>query len=189
MQPSLPTKSEDQKSFFICSVEPSDLPAFQEALSLAAVPHKVVTGHYTHREGELKGQGVDEQSFLIPLDYLAVVTGTGYLETQESILVLGAFDANWRVNGRPAHLAFLDLNKADVPLGAFRSVSQATAHELGDYTIDGSTYYACQPLVTVAPRGHLSGEHHHSAGQPVPAPDAPRTVDASAAQADTLPAS
>lgn len=111
--------------------------AFERDMTFAGLKLKRVVGAY-------KGQ--TEVSFVTPLDTLYAATASGWLDGQESILVLSSRPlVEGRVAGwRDAALLFLlpdgrpDPQKPAVPLGRFVAANQATALAQDAWTFDPS---------------------------------------------------
>lgn len=100
---------------------------FAQYLVTNEIGHKEVLGCY---------KGVQERAFVLNMDNLGVVFEAGFLTDEESILVLGAYNArDWR---KATLYGISSTWERDI--GWFRSVPEAEAKAQDAWTYDPSIY-------------------------------------------------
>lgn len=113
---------------------------FLEELAGQGVTAKTVKGGYTM---ESTGELVIEPAYIIPAEQWPIVSASGFVDQQESVLVLGPKAS--RDAHRPAMLHFLSLTASRLPvfLGYFVDCEEHIAKAQAGWTEDDGVFYAC----------------------------------------------
>lgn len=128
-----------QRSYVIFALDNSPDVAYRlQCLQRQGITAKAVQGGYTM---ESTGETVVETSYIIPTEQWAKVFASGFVDKQESVLVLGPKAS--RDAYRPAMLYFLSGPELPVFLGYFVDCAEHVAKAQAGWTEDDGVFYAC----------------------------------------------